>query len=119
MAIGAIEALRAEGLAGSIPVTGIDGIKQAVDAVKSGEMVGTVDWDPIWVGGMGLSIAYHAHTKKIDIAKEPHLHREFYGTGVPVTYKNVDDYIKTYVDSTPTIDWNDLWGRVSGQIRES
>jgi ribose transport system substrate-binding protein len=117
MALGAIEALRAEGLAGSIPVTGIDGIRQAVDAVKSGEMVGTVDWDPIWVGGMGLSIAYHAHTKKIDIAKEPHLHREFYGTGVPITYKNVDEYIANYIDKTPTIDWNDLWGRVSGQIR--
>ena len=117
MAVGALEALRAEGLAGSVPVTGIDGIKQAVDSIKDGEMVGTVDWDPIWLGGMGVSIAYNAHVGKIDIAKEPHEHREFYGTGVPVTYKNVDEYIANYVDKTPEIDWNDWWGRVSGQIR--
>ena len=118
MAIGALEALRGEGLAGSIPITGIDGIKQAIDAIKAGEMVGTVDWDPIWVGGMGLSIAYHGHTKAFDVAAQPKDHREFYGTGVPITDQTVDEYIKKYVDATPTIDWNDLWGRVSGQIRE-
>ena len=37
---------------------------------------------------------------------------------VKITDQTVDDYIKKYVDATPTIDWNDLWGRVSGQIRE-
>ena len=117
MALGALEALRAEGLAGQIPVCGIDGIKQAIDAIKGGEMASTVDWDPIWIGGMGMSIAYHAHTKQIDIAAEPKEHREFYGTGVPVTFKNVDEYIEKYVNNTPKIDWNDLWGRVSGQIQ--
>lgn len=117
MAIGALEALRAEGLAGQIPITGIDGIKQAVDAIAAGEMHGTVDWDPIWVGGTGLSIAYHAAAGKFDPAAEPKEHREFYGTGVPVTFENVQDYIKNYVETTPTYDFTDLWGRVSGQIQ--
>ena len=93
-------------------------LKSEGDAIKAGEMVGTVDWDPIWVGGMGLSIAYHGHTGAIDVAAEPQLHREFYGTGVPVTDQTVDDFIKNYVEATPTYDWNDLWGRVSGQIRQ-
>ena len=39
----------------------------------------------IWQGGMGLSIGYHAKTGKFDPSKEPKEHREFYGTGVPIT----------------------------------
>ena len=55
MGIGALEALRQEGLAGQVPVTGIDGIEAAIAAVKNGEFAGTVAWDPLWTGGMGLS----------------------------------------------------------------
>ena len=33
---------------------------------SSGEMAGTVAWDPYWQGGMGLSIGYHAKTGKFD-----------------------------------------------------
>lgn len=89
MAIGALEALRAEGLAGQIPITGIDGIKQAVDAIAAG---------------------------KFDPGAEPKEHREFYGIGVPVTFENGQDYIKNHVETTPTYDFTDLWGRVSGRI---
>jgi ribose transport system substrate-binding protein len=116
MAAGALEALRAEGLNGKIPVTGIDGTALAVASVKSGEMVGTVDWDPLWVGGMGLSIAYNTRIGKIAIEKEPHLHREFYGTGVPVTTKTVDTFLESKKTPKP-IDFNDFWGRVQGQMR--
>ena len=49
-------ALRAEGLAGEVPITGIDGIRLAVEAVLSGEFAATVNLDPFWQGGMGLSI---------------------------------------------------------------
>ena len=65
-----------------MPVTGIDGIQLAVEAILKGEMAGTVAWDPFWQGGMGLSIGYHAKTGKFDPSKEPKEHREFYGTGV-------------------------------------
>ena len=116
MAVGAIEALRAEGLNGKIPVSGIDGTAVAVAAVKSGEMCCTVDWDPLWVGGMGLSIAYNTRIGKIDIVKEPHLHREFYGTGMPVTKKNIDQFLASKKNPAP-IDFNDFWGRVQGQMR--
>ena len=56
MALAAVEALRADGRAGQVPVTGIDGIQLAVEAILAGEMAGTVSWDPYWQGGMGLSI---------------------------------------------------------------
>ena len=42
MALGALEALRAAGLAGKIPVVGVDGIPEAIDAVIKGEMLATV-----------------------------------------------------------------------------
>jgi ribose transport system substrate-binding protein len=119
MGSGALEALRAEGLAGKVPVVGIDGIKAAVDAVRKGEFAATITSDPFWQGGMGLSIGYHAAMKTFDPAKEPHEHREFYGQTVTIAKDNVEQYIKTNVDSQPTIDWNDLWGRVVGPIRAS
>ena len=119
MAVGTLEALRAEKLAGKVPVTGIDGIKTAIEAVRAGEFAATVSWDPYWQGSMGLSIAYAAKTGKIDPAKEPKEHREFYGTGVLVTKENADEFYKSHIESEPKIDFNDLWSRVTGQIRQS
>ncbi|HET6518275.1 MAG TPA: sugar ABC transporter substrate-binding protein [Geminicoccaceae bacterium] len=117
MALGALEALRAEGLAGRVPITGIDGIQLAVEAVMAGEMAGTVAWDPFWQGGMGLAIPYHAKTGKFDPAAEPEEHREFYGTGVIITRANAEEFYETNIRSEPQLDWDDIWGRVSGQIR--
>jgi ribose transport system substrate-binding protein len=119
MALGAIEALRADGRAGKVPVTGIDGIQLAVEAIMNGEMAGTVSWDPFWQGGMGLSLGYHAKTGKFDPSKEPKEHREFYGKGVIVTADNAKEYYENNIKKTPSIDWNDIWGRVTGQIQYS
>jgi ribose transport system substrate-binding protein len=117
MALAAVEALRAEGRAGQVPVTGIDGIQLAVESIINGEMVGTVAWDPYWQGGMGLSIAYHAKIGTFDPAKEPREHREFYGTGVVITKENAKSFYETNIASEPSLDWNDIWGRASGQIQ--
>ncbi|MBV8565806.1 MAG: sugar ABC transporter substrate-binding protein, partial [Methylobacteriaceae bacterium] len=117
MGLAAVEALRADGRAGKVPVTGIDGIKLAVEAIMKGEMAGTVAWDPYWQGGMGLSIGFHAKTGTFDPAKEPKEHREFYGKGVAVTADNAKDYYAKNVTSEEQLDWNDIWGRVTGQIQ--
>ena len=113
MGMGALEALRQNGLAGKVPVTGIDGIAEAVKAIEDGEFAGTVAWDPLWTGGMGLAIPYAVATGKLDIAKEPHEHREFYGTGIIVTKATVADY----KNNPPKVDFNDLWGKSTGQIQ--
>ncbi|HEY0793585.1 MAG TPA: sugar ABC transporter substrate-binding protein [Chthoniobacterales bacterium] len=118
MGVGSLEALRAEGLAGKVPVTGCDGIKPAFDAIKSGEFAATVSWDPFWQGSMGLAIAYAAKIGKIDVTKEPKEHREFYGTGLLVTKENVDEFVRTHIESLPKVDWNDYFGRATGQIRQ-
>ena len=65
MGLAAVEALRAEGKAGKVPVTGIDGIKLAVEAIIKGEMAGTVAWDPYWQGGMGLSIGLPRQDRQV------------------------------------------------------
>ncbi|NJO35748.1 MAG: sugar ABC transporter substrate-binding protein [Rhodospirillales bacterium] len=117
MGIGALEALRAEGLAGQVPVTGIDGIQLAVEAVMNGEFAGTVAWDPFWQGGMGLSIAHHAKTGAFDPATEPKEHREFYGKGIVITKDNAQEFYDTNIKATPTLDFDDIWGRVTGQIQ--
>ena len=117
MGVGALEALRGEGLAGKIPVVGIDGIKSAVDAVRTGEFAATITSDPFWQGGIGLALGYNALTKKFDPASEPPEHREFYGKVVSITKDNVEEYYKTNIESQPNLDWADLWGRVTGPIR--
>src|SRR5215212_8325920 len=117
MALAALEALRADGRAGKVPVTGIDGIQLAVEAVLKGEMAGTVAWDPYWQGGMGLSIGYHAKTGKFDPTKEPKEHREFYGKGIVITSANAQGFYDTNIKAEPKLDWNDIWGRVTGQIQ--
>lgn len=117
MAVGALEALRGEHLAGKVPVSGTDGIKTAVEAVRAGEMAATVSSDPFWQGSMGLSLGYAAMMGKFDPAKEPKEHREFYGTGIVVTHANADAFYKSNIEAEPQIDFNDLWGRVTGQIR--
>jgi ribose transport system substrate-binding protein len=116
MAIGALEALRAEGLAGKVLVTGVDGTKDAVSAIRAKEMAATVDWNPFWIGGMALSLGYHAASGAFSPAKEPKAHREFYGSGVLVTAANVEAFWKSNVEAAPKADWNDLWGKVTGQI---
>jgi len=117
MALAAVEALRAEGRAGKVPVTGIDGIQLAVEAILKGEMAGTVAWDPFWQGGMGLSIGYHAKTGTFDPSKEAKDHREFYGTGVIITGENAQSFYDSNIKAEPQLDWNDIWGRASGQIK--
>ena len=117
MGIASVEALRAEGKAGKVPVTGIDGTKLAVEGIMKGEMAGTVAWDPFWQGGMGLSIGFHAKTGKFDPAKEPKDHREFYGRGTVITADNAKDYYDKNITHEEVLDWNDIWGRCTGQIQ--
>ncbi len=113
MAIGALEALRQEGKAGVVPVSGIDGIEAALFAIEAGEMAGTVAWDPNWTGGIGLALGHAVALGNLDIEAEPHSHREFYGTGIVVTPANLAEYR----EMDTSLDYGDFWGRSTGQIQ--
>lgn len=117
MGTGALEALRSAGLAGKVPVVGHDGIKAAVEAVRTGEFACTMTSRPFWQGGIGLSLGYHAYTKSFDPATQPPAHREFYGKTVLISRDNVAEYYKNNFVNDPVYDWNDLWSGVVRPIR--
>jgi len=112
MGLGALEALRTAGLAETIPVVGIDGTSEAINATISGEFAATVNNDPMWQGGMGLSIPYSAKMGVFDPAAEPHEHREFFFEPVFVNTANAAQIKADYIEGIPNYDWDDLWGRV-------
>ena len=116
MGVGALEALRAQGPGGQGSDRRHRRHQVGGRGGEAGEFVCTVTSDPYWQGGIGLSMGLMAYEGKFDPAKEPRLHREFNATTVKITRENVDDYIKTQVDSHPDIDWNNLWNRVASPI---
>ena len=116
MALGAIEALRLYGRA--VPVTGMDGTGQAIDAIQSGNMAATVVWDSFWQGGIGLALAICAKNGLIDILNETHAHRAFYAPFHFVTADNVLSFIEYRDAKQPLTDWRDFWGHSTGAIPE-
>lgn len=109
MALGALEAIRAAGLAGKVLVTGADGISEMFAAIKNGEAAATVLNDSFWQGGIGLSLALAAKNGKIDVKKIPADKRAYYAKAVEVSQDNIDKIIATYVKGTPKPDWNDQY----------
>jgi ribose transport system substrate-binding protein len=109
MALGALEALRANGLAGKVMVTGIDGIDEMLSAVEKGEAAATVLNDSFWQGGIGLALANAAKTGKINLKTTPKDKRQYFAKAIEVDQANVKDVIEKFVKGTPKYDWNDLY----------
>ena len=83
LAIGAVEALRSAGLSGKIPVIGYNGMSDAFELIKSGEMYSTLIQPLYWGGGVAVQALYDYLTgKEIEPA--------YYDTMVNVTAENVD-----------------------------
>lgn len=113
MAMGALEALRAKDLAGKVPVAGADAIPEMLEAIKKGEAVATASTEPLWQAGQGLAIALAAKQGKIDVASLPESKREWEAPSIMVNTDNIDWFIENYIDSYPTYDYEDYWGRWS------
>jgi ribose transport system substrate-binding protein len=94
MALGALEALRAAGLAGKVPIVGNDAVPEAVQAIQAGDtgFVATVSSDAFWQGGAGLALAYKAATGEYDVAAASPQDRAFYGEQFVITKDNVADF---------------------------
>ena len=117
MAMGALEALRAAGLAGKVKVCGIDGIEEMINAILKGEAVATCSPDPYWQGGMLTSIPLAAKNGLIDVKSLPKEKRQWYAKSIRVNSENVSEYIKNYIDGLPEYDYNDYWGNWLGPIK--
>lgn len=118
MATGAIEALRARGLAGKVPVSGVDAIPEMITAIQKGEAVATVSSDAYWQGGMGLAIALAAKKGDIKVEELPENKREWIAKSILVTKENIDWYIQNYVEGKPEYDWTNYWERWVRGINE-
>ena len=114
MALGAIEALRL--YKRFVPVTGIDGIREAINSIQSGRMAATIAWDSFCRVGIGLSMALSAKNGLLVPSGEPHSHRAFYGPFELVTADNVLNFIEYRNAEHPIIDWRDFWARSTGAI---
>ena len=105
MALGALEALRAAGLAGKIPVVGVDGIPEAIDAVNKGEMIATVSSDAFYQGSIGLAMGYCVITGQTDLPKDwPKESRDYYLRLVTINKENAAQFLQepeaaSYVDT--------------------
>ena len=97
MALGAIEALEAEGMTG-VAVVGIDAVPEAVEAVAAGTMTATVSSDGPWQGGIGLAIGYCAAIGEIDVAALPAENRAFFAEQTLITADNAAEFASPTVD---------------------
>jgi ribose transport system substrate-binding protein len=117
MALGALEAVKANGQVHKVGVVGIAGVEEAVRAVLDGDMVGTAGIDAVEQGGRGLAIAWYAKSGELDVASLPREHREFYFRTTLLTKDNAQKFLDTVVAAKGDRDWNDIWVNVTGQIR--
>ena len=118
MALGALEALKAAGLEGTIPIVGFDAVPQALEEIKSGTtgFIASVSTDAFWQGGAALSLAYQAATGKIDVGSLSNDERAFYGTQIIVTADNVDDFITIPALEALQADFDNPFARSQGGI---
>jgi len=118
MALGALEALRAAGLAGKISIVGVDGIPEALDAIAKGEMIATVSSDAYYQGSIGLAMGVCVLTGQVPLPKTwPKEKREFYLKLRVITKDNAAQYRKEPSPSDYAREWecSNLWNRSVGK----
>jgi ribose transport system substrate-binding protein len=117
MAIGAIEALRTRGLAGVLPVTGMDVEDEAIASLRSGELTASLIVDPFWCGGMGLSLAYQAAIGKINSKSLAPEMRELSSLFHIVTKANVEKFLAYRESPGASLNWSSPYApRISNLI---
>lgn len=118
MALGALEALRAAGLAGQVPIVGVDAVPEALEAIAAGDSgyVATVSSDAYWQGGAGLALAYAAATGEYDVAAADPAERAFYGEQFVVTAENVGDFLTPPTDEEILAEIEDPLARATGPV---
>jgi len=109
MAVGALQALDKVGLKGKIPVVGIDGTTDMINAINDGYATATVSSNGYLQGGYTLAICYAVWTGLVDPAELPDEYREFATPAMLVTSDNVKEFIAEYVDAKPEMDFSQIF----------
>jgi len=87
MILGALQVVKEMGLVGKIKMCGVDGLPEALDAIKKGELDGTVFQNPEGQAGGGLQAT-------VEFLEGKKLEKEILIPFELVTKKNVDDIMK-------------------------
>lgn len=118
MALGALEALKAAGLAGKIPVVGIDAVPESLADIQAGNVgyVATVASDAYWQGGAGLNLGYQAMVGKLDVSTLSNDKRAFYAKTVLITNANVATFIAPGNPADYAVDWANPFNRFVSAI---
>ena len=87
MALGAVEAIRAAGKTGEIPVLGFDGVQEALEAVKAGTMAGTSLQNPRIMAVWGLVAA-------VKVLEGEKLPKRLETPRAWIDQTNVDEFLK-------------------------
>jgi ribose transport system substrate-binding protein len=109
MALGVVDIIKEIGQSKKIPICGVDGTSEAVEAVISKDLTCTVSVDPYWQSGMGLSFAYQAYLGKLNPSRIPHEKRAFFTKSKLITNKNAKHFLENYIHKLPKIDYSKLW----------
>lgn len=120
MGLGALEALRAAGLAGKVQTIGLDGSEGTFTAVKNGEMAGVGVHNGLLEGATMMGVAWAAATGDQPVADLTKEQRDYYLATDTVTKDNVDEWLAAPDLSKYTVDalGSNLWANSSGRVRD-
>ncbi|TGS72305.1 sugar ABC transporter substrate-binding protein [Mesorhizobium sp. M3A.F.Ca.ET.201.01.1.1] len=121
MGMGAIAALRENGLNGKVKVTGGDGTVAYWELITKGDALSTVHDDNFNFGAYGAALAYAAAVGDVKLDQLTHAQRDFYLKQKLVDAKNVGGVLEGYrnVDLTKLsyqVLKQDFWAESAGQI---
>lgn len=109
MAMGAIKALEAKGLAGKVKVCGINAIESALDYIKNGTMTCSADCQGWQQGGYSLAICYDAWLGKLDVPNLDHMYRLFGTACTVINQNNVEQFRKEFYEDGVKMDFEKYW----------
>lgn len=120
MALGALQALKAAGLEGKVPIVGIDAVPEALQDIQAGNVgyVATASSDAYWQGGAGLALGFEAATGGLKVGEERHDHRAFYAKATLVTKDNVEQVLTPPTPTQLESDFKDVFARVTAPITD-
>ena len=118
MALGAVEAIRAAGQFGAIPVSGTDAVPQVIQAIAADDnsIVATADQGAYWQGGMGLALGYQAATGQLDVSTMSNDLRRSYTASTTITDSNVSDFLSPPTADELMPDWENPFNRFTAPI---
>lgn len=123
MAMGSIEALKKKGLDKKVPVSGMNGDENMIQAIVDGYAVATAFFDPAYQGLLGLQLALAAKQGKVKVADLPDSKRQWYAKSVQVDKKNALASLNNYYKKAPAFekgyaaDLKDMWRRYLKEMK--